>query len=160
MIRSSKTMLVKKAIFLPIIILLAVSGCTSTQMRINNNIAYFQSLPIQHQTLIRKSRIAIGFIPQEVYLAWGPPDHKAVTPGIRGPAKETWFYTRNRPATGAQTEKAYDPESKSWQDKTELQAAINEFIVKQVFFKRGFVHSWTIHYSNLIPFLPQAAELR
>ncbi|WP_052761226.1 hypothetical protein [Sedimenticola thiotaurini] len=77
--------------------LLLLAGCATVQERRDRRIAdnqeLFDSFPEEIQTQIRQGSVEVGFTPDMVRLAWGPPDHvfTRVTEARRA---TIWGYTR------------------------------------------------------------------
>ena len=70
---------------------LFLTGCETTQTRINNNPSLFQSLSANDQALVSRGEIRPGMAQNAVWLAWGNPDQKL--PGnVHGKPAETWVY--------------------------------------------------------------------
>jgi hypothetical protein len=70
---------------------LVLSGCETTQSRINAHPDLFNSLSPADRELVSQGRIRPGMPQSAVWLAWGSAQEKA--PGfVRGHSTETWVY--------------------------------------------------------------------
>jgi hypothetical protein len=71
---------------------LVLSGCSTTESRINEHPEIFQSLSPNDQALVSRGQIRTGMSRDAVYLAWGSADQR-VAGAMRGKSTETWIYT-------------------------------------------------------------------
>ncbi|MEW6218407.1 MAG: hypothetical protein AB1634_02610 [Thermodesulfobacteriota bacterium] len=121
-----------------------LAGCDTRDSRIERNLPFFHSLPPEHQALIDRGQLAVGFSSQEVYLAWGKPSHEAVTQGSRGRVT-TWIYTWNRAETYYRTLRYFDERSGRWEYIDQPYTVQREVITKEVVLLNDRVDSWTIY---------------
>jgi hypothetical protein len=71
--------------------LFLLSACSTTQSRIAERPAAFNSLSPSDQALVSQGRIREGMSQDAVYIAWGAPNQRG--PGrFRGRTAETWIY--------------------------------------------------------------------
>jgi len=80
-------------------LLIGLFGCASTDRRIADNQALFDSYDVATQSMIRQGEIAIGFTPDQVRLALGDPDREATLETDSGKAI-LWQYYDGKPALG------------------------------------------------------------
>jgi outer membrane protein assembly factor BamE (lipoprotein component of BamABCDE complex) len=139
-----------QALALLILAALLLAGCETVKERIEKNQAYFGSLPPAHQAVIRSGQIKVGFTEKEVYLAWGTPDHKAITESISG-HKETWIYTHIKSYTYFVTVRHYHKKTDSWSYHDEPRHYYREFLDREVVFENGRVIAWT-HFPGSMPY--------
>ena len=71
--------------------MLLIAGCNSTNRRIHNNQALFNSFPLVDQEKIRKGQVDIDFTKDMVLLALGEPDRKSIYQSKAGTV-EFWSY--------------------------------------------------------------------
>ena len=71
---------------------LAAAGCSTIESRIEDNRAYFDTLPAADQAQIRIGKIDLGFTPESVRMALGEPRSKTVRRTAAGDS-EIWIYT-------------------------------------------------------------------
>jgi hypothetical protein len=138
--------------FAGVITAVMLGGCETLHDRIEHNRVYYNSLPLEHQILILRGNIGVGFEPAEVYLAWGEPDHKMITESSRG-RLETWIYTSTRTETRyrrvAQKQKGTD--RVVYVD--EPYYIYHHYLDKDAVFLNGRVDAWTV-YPDLMPYIP------
>jgi hypothetical protein len=73
---------------------LFLAGCTTmttTERRIEQNPALFQSLSEKHRALVREGKVTEGMSKDAVTLAWGRP-HEKRQGSSGGKTRETWVY--------------------------------------------------------------------
>ena len=75
-----------------VLLALAAAGCSTIASRIEQNRAYFDSLPAADQAQIRIGKIDLGFTPESVRMALGEPRRKTIRRTASGDA-EVWTYT-------------------------------------------------------------------
>ena len=68
------------------------AGCSTIESRIEENRAYFDSLPAADQAQIRIGKIDLGFTPESVRMALGEPRQRLVRRSAGGDS-EIWIYT-------------------------------------------------------------------
>lgn len=68
-----------------------LAGCSTTESRISENPAMYQSLSSSDQALVSQGQIRSGMGQNGVWIAWGSPDQKIIG-NMRGRATETWIY--------------------------------------------------------------------
>jgi len=77
------------------LIFLVLAGCSTVEDRIKEKPYAYAQLSATDQALVRSRHVRNGFTPDQVYLAWGKPDH--VISGFRqGHPYEAWVYTTYR----------------------------------------------------------------
>lgn len=130
--------------------LLLLAGCETLHTRLARNQALLQTLPAEHQALIRQGRIEVGFTPAEVYLAWGAPSHKAFTESAAG-SSETWSYTTTQSETYYQEERFFDWEFGVWRRFERPISRYREYLYQEAVFTNGQLASFTL-YPTLAPF--------
>ena len=144
----SQTYFLFRRVLLLFVALLAiavgVSGCYTRSMRIEQNAAFFQSLPESHQEIIKAGRITLGFTPEEVYLAWGSPYDKIISETSQG-VRVTWIYTRTHTTTFYKTTRIYNPKRKRWEYEEEPHRRHREYVEREVSFVNGQVENWTLY---------------
>lgn len=79
--------------------LLLAIGCSTPNRRIEQNLAFFNSLPAAQQNLIKQGKVGLGFTPEMVRLAVGNPDSKWEHSDASG-TSESWSYTSYTTADG------------------------------------------------------------
>jgi len=130
--------------FLGVFLSLLLLSCQTIENRIEENPELFRSLSPQHQQMILNGQIGVGFRPEEVYLAWGPPSHKALTESSTGRG-ETWIYTVSRSDTYYRTIRRYDREKDSWIISERPHHIDREYLTREAVFREGVVESLTIY---------------
>lgn len=71
---------------------LGLGGCASTpERRIQQNPEMFEALPAEVQDTVRAGEVEIGYTPEMVFLALGPPDRK-VKRRTDKEEREIWIY--------------------------------------------------------------------
>lgn len=70
---------------------LLLSGCVTTQTRINQHPEIFQSLSPSDQALVSRGEVRPGMSQNAVWLAWGTPEQK-IPGNVHGRLAETWVY--------------------------------------------------------------------
>lgn len=70
---------------------LFLSGCATTETRINQHPEIYGSLSPRDQALVRQGQIREGMSESAVWLAWGSPEQKAAG-SAHGRPMETWIY--------------------------------------------------------------------
>jgi hypothetical protein len=78
---------------------IATLACSTTNSRIKNEQALFDSYPPQIQQNLRNGVIEVGYTPEMVRMALGNPDRKAHVEREDG-ALEVWTYTKSKPGIG------------------------------------------------------------
>jgi outer membrane protein assembly factor BamE (lipoprotein component of BamABCDE complex) len=68
-------------------------GCDTPETRISNSPAIFNSLPPDHQAMIKKGQIQVGFNMDEVKLALGDPSHVTLHTDSTG-QHQVWHYVQ------------------------------------------------------------------
>ena len=131
-------------VFFLILITYLLTGCETLNNRIDKNTGYFNSLPRDHQALIRNKNIKVGFTQKEVYIAWGSSDHTVITETSRG-SLEKWIYLTVRTEPYYQTRKRYDKDLGRWIYVNEPQHISREYLDKEVVFVDDRVDAWTKH---------------
>ena len=134
---------------LPLVIFL--SSCETLSARLDRNLETLHSLPADHQTFIRQGTIKIGFTPVEVYLAWGAPDHKALTENTQG-SLETWVYTQTYTETHYRQRRVYDTSSEKWEYIDKPYQVHSRYLVKEAVFLDGKLDSFTLFPSSARPY--------
>lgn len=86
----------------------SLTSCSTTQSRITENPAMFNSLSPSDQALVQQGQIRAGMSQNAVWLAWGSPERKW-SGAMRGKATETWIYTTYETAWGAGYGYGYRP---------------------------------------------------
>ncbi len=76
---------------------LLVAGCATTEYRISQYPALYQTLSPRDQGLVREGRIREGMSQDAVFLAWGSPAER-LSGRSRGRQIETWVFTTTRTA--------------------------------------------------------------
>lgn len=76
-------------------LLAGLAGCNGVDRRIRQNPELFMSLEPEEQQAVREERVAVGFTPEMVRLAWGRPDHREVTITEADEA-EVWVWLSRR----------------------------------------------------------------
>jgi hypothetical protein len=71
--------------------LVLLAGCSTINSRIDENAAYFDSLPLESQERIRKGIVEVGDTTDMVYIAMGAPAEKRSSRSARRD-RETWIY--------------------------------------------------------------------
>jgi len=77
-------------------LIVALSGCTTTESRIGKNQAAFDSWPREVQSSIRAGKVKIGFTPVQVRVALGEPNRMYSRQTIEGDS-EVWAYFESGP---------------------------------------------------------------
>lgn len=96
---------------------LLVSGCNTVEKRIQKNPELFSSLEPEKQELIRAEKVAIGFTPEMVRIAWDSPDLRESSRTEEGETS-TWIWLwresvyAGRRFAGFKDEVYYDKEGK------------------------------------------------
>ncbi len=72
-------------------LVLAISGCATTESRISKNQAVFDSWPSEVQSSIRAGEVKLGFTPEQVRVALGEPDRVYSRVSAEGES-EVWAY--------------------------------------------------------------------
>lgn len=73
------------------LVLVLLVGCSTINSRIQENAAYFDSLPIEAQERVRKGIVEIGDTAEMVYMAMGAPAEKRSSRSASRD-RETWIY--------------------------------------------------------------------
>jgi len=68
-----------------------LAGCSTINSRIQDNAAYFDSLPLESQERIRKGVVEVGDTTDMVYIAMGAPSEKRSSRSSTRD-RETWVY--------------------------------------------------------------------
>ncbi|MEX2382826.1 MAG: hypothetical protein WD490_10610 [Opitutales bacterium] len=76
-------------LILPLVVLLA-GGCQTVERRIEQQAELFATFDPAVQRMIRDEQVDLGFTPEMVEIAWGPPDLKRV---VRSEKGETHLWT-------------------------------------------------------------------
>ncbi len=84
-------MRVSRGVLAGVILLVLFAGCNSVEKRIRENPEVFLNLEPAEQALIREEKVAIGFTPEMVEIAWGKPDVRETTRTAEGET-ETWIW--------------------------------------------------------------------
>lgn len=98
--------------------LLALAGCSTFERRVAEKAAVFAALTPAQQDNLRKGVVELGYTPDMVYIALGPPDSKRETITARR-REETWIYRSfssdyvGDRIVGYQRYVAYDPKTKT-----------------------------------------------
>ncbi len=121
-----------------------LAGCETLANRLERNQKLFETLPPQHQELIRQGRVQVGFTPIEVYLAWGAPTRKAITESARG-RQETWYYTTTQTETYYRREPYYSPGYGYWWGLDQPYSLYREYLYQEAVFSEGVLSSFTLH---------------
>jgi len=74
-----------------------VSGCSTTDSRIKDNQAAFNSAPPDVQAKIREGKIAIGFTEEQVLMSLGKPDRRYSRTTAAG-TTDVWAYEDHKPS--------------------------------------------------------------
>ena len=133
-----------RAGFLLLGLLVLLTGCETLDSRLARNQAILLNLPPEHQSLIRQGHIAVGFTPEEVYLAWGAPSHKAITESVQG-RLETWSYTAIQTDTYYREEHYYDWDLRMWRFFNRPYSRQIEYLYQEATFANGALASFTIY---------------
>ena len=128
---------------LAIILFFLLSGCETLSSRLERNIEALHSLPQPHQDLIRQGQIQVGFTPLEIYLAWGAPDHKAITENTKG-SLETWIYTVTRSETYYRQRRLYNQTIDRWEYIENPYQIHREYVTKEAVIIDGHLDSFTL----------------
>lgn len=72
-----------------------ISGCETVDRRIAKSPEIFASFEPDEQELIRQGKVAVGFTPEMVRIAWGRPDRRKTTRTERDES-EVWEYLTRR----------------------------------------------------------------
>lgn len=75
--------------------LLACTGCSTPESRIEKDPALYSSFPPDVQASVKQGKIDIGFTQNMVYVAWGKPETKKEIIDEKG-KKEVWIYLGSR----------------------------------------------------------------
>lgn len=132
-------------------LLLLLAGCETLENRLGRNQALLKTLPPEHQSLIQQGQVQVGFTPAEVYLAWGAPNHKAITENAAG-RQETWSYTTTQTETYYREERFYDWEFNTWRFVDRPIHRYLEYLYQEAIFSGGALTSFTI-YPSYQPYL-------
>lgn len=124
-------------------LLLILTSCETLSSRLARNQETLQNLPQEHQDVIVEGKIKVGFTPVEVYLAWGAPDHKAITESTQG-STETWVYTQTQTDTYYRQHRVYNAHSDRWEYIDKPYQIQSKFVVKEAVFLDGRVDSFTL----------------
>ena len=84
-------MTIFRSIGLPLLLLLLLAGCASPARRIEQNQAFFDTLPVAAQTKIRDGQVDLGFPPAMTRIALGEPQRKLVCRTPEG-TTDIWLY--------------------------------------------------------------------
>ncbi len=125
-------------------LLVLLAGCETLDSRLARNQTILLNLPPEHQSLIRQGRIAVGFTPEEVYLAWGAPSHKAITESVQG-RLETWSYTAIQTDTYYREERYFDWDLRMWRFVNRPYSRQVEYLYQEATFANGALSSFTIY---------------
>lgn len=129
---------------LTLILLCLLSGCETLSSRLERNLEALHSLPQPHQDLIRQGHVNVGFSAFEVYLAWGAPDHKAITENTQG-SLETWVYTIVRSETYYRHRRLYDPTLERWEYTETPYQVHTEYVTKEAAIIDGRLNAFTLY---------------
>ena len=77
--------------------LLTLTACSSTESRVHENQAAFDSYPPEVQQKIRSGNVDIGFTPDQVRMALGDPDHRYSRQTAAG-TQDVWGYRDTSPS--------------------------------------------------------------
>lgn len=127
-----------------ILLCLVATGCETLNSRLTRNQETLNSLPEDHQNLIRRGKIQIGFTPAEVYLAWGAPTHKSFTENSQG-GFETWYYTNTQTETYYRQERYFDRDYGRWRYVDRPYYRYLEYLYQEAVFTNGTLSSFTLH---------------
>jgi len=128
-----------------------VSGCETLDNRLARNQAALNALPPGHQDIIRQGKVQVGFTPEEVYLAWGAPSHKAFTETAEG-RFETWYYTSTQTETYYLEERYFDRDEGRWRFIDRPYHRYLEYLYQEAVFSNGTLASFTF-YPSTRPYL-------
>lgn len=79
-----------------LLLIAALAGCASTESRISDNKAAFNSWPSEVQASVRAGKVKLGFTPEQVKMAMGEPNRVYSRQSKEGEA-EVWAYFDKKP---------------------------------------------------------------